>query len=55
MCIREVSDIEETIWAPRYGLKGQLDGTLKVGGGGTRVVRPGYKRQLQIGCLRAVV
>lgn len=28
--VAEVVDIEENIWAPRYGLKGQLDATLRV-------------------------
>ena len=28
--IAELVDIEENIWAPRYGLKGQLDATLRV-------------------------
>lgn len=32
LAITGVSDIEESIWAPRYGLKGQLDGSYKVGG-----------------------
>ena len=30
MSVAEIVDIEENIWAPRYGLKGQLDGTLRV-------------------------
>ena len=30
MSIAELVDIEENIWAPRYGLKGQLDATLRV-------------------------
>lgn len=28
--VHEVVDIEESIWAPKYGLKGQLDATLRV-------------------------
>ncbi|GFH13469.1 uncharacterized protein HaLaN_09362, partial [Haematococcus lacustris] len=28
--VEEVVDIEESIWAPQYGLKGQLDATLRV-------------------------
>lgn len=28
--VTEVVDIEENIWAPRYGLKGQIDATLRV-------------------------
>lgn len=29
MAVREVVDIEEMIWAPRYGLKGQIDASLR--------------------------
>ncbi len=28
--ITEVSDIEESVWAPKYGLKGQIDASLRV-------------------------
>ena len=28
--VADLVDIEENIWAPRYGLKGQLDATLRV-------------------------
>ncbi len=28
--VHDVVDIEESIWAPKYGLKGQLDATLRV-------------------------
>jgi len=27
---QEVVDIEESIWAPKYGLKGNIDATLQV-------------------------
>ena len=30
VCVSEVVDIEENIWAPRFGLKGQIDATLRV-------------------------
>lgn len=29
-CIEDIVDIEENIWAPKYGLKGQLDASLLV-------------------------
>ncbi|GFH13611.1 RUN domain-containing protein, partial [Haematococcus lacustris] len=32
--VEEVVDIEESIWAPQYGLKGQLDATLRALEGG---------------------
>ena len=28
MCIDRVADIEESIWAPRFGLKGMIDATV---------------------------
>ena len=28
MCIRHVTDIEENVWAPKYGLKGMIDASL---------------------------
>ena len=28
MCIDHIADIEESIWAPRYGLKGIVDATV---------------------------
>ncbi len=31
MCVRQVADIEENVWAPRYGLKGMIDASLAVG------------------------
>lgn len=30
MCVRQVADIEENVWAPRYGLKGMIDASLAV-------------------------
>ena len=30
MAVAEVVDIEEMVWAPRFGLKGQVDATLGV-------------------------
>ncbi len=31
MCVRQVADIEENVWAPRFGLKGMIDASLAVG------------------------
>ncbi|KAL0030927.1 hypothetical protein WJX79_001622 [Trebouxia sp. C0005] len=31
MCVRQVADIEENVWAPKYGLKGMIDASLAVG------------------------
>ena len=31
MCITNVVDIEESVWAPRYGLKGMVDASVEVG------------------------
>ena len=28
MCVRQVVDIEENVWAPKYGLKGMIDASL---------------------------
>lgn len=28
MCVRHVMDIEENVWAPKYGLKGMIDASL---------------------------
>ena len=28
MCVRQVMDIEENVWAPKYGLKGMIDASL---------------------------
>ena len=30
LCVSEVCDIEENIWAPRLGLKGKIDATMEV-------------------------
>eukprot|EP00897_Mesotaenium_endlicherianum_P007811 jgi/Mesen1/7058/ME000369S06383 len=30
VCIQEVSDIEECIWSPKYGIKGMIDASVKV-------------------------
>jgi CRISPR/Cas system-associated exonuclease Cas4 (RecB family) len=30
LCVSNVVDIEENIWAPRYGLKGKIDATVEV-------------------------
>lgn len=30
MCIPEVLDIEENVWAPKYGLKGMIDASLHI-------------------------
>ncbi len=29
--MQDVVDIEETVWAPRYGIKGSIDASLRVG------------------------
>lgn len=29
-CIKGVDDIEESVWAPKYGLKGKIDATVEV-------------------------
>lgn len=29
-CVTDVADIEENIWSPLYGLKGQIDASLMV-------------------------
>ena len=31
MCVRQVMDIEENVWAPKYGLKGMVDASLSAG------------------------
>ncbi|GAO46682.1 hypothetical protein G7K_0906-t1 [Saitoella complicata NRRL Y-17804] len=31
VCINKVLDIEEHIWSPRYGLKGNIDATVQIG------------------------
>ena len=31
MCVQQVSDIEENIWAPKFGLKGMIDASLHIG------------------------
>ena len=31
MCVQRVSDIEENIWAPKFGLKGMIDASLHIG------------------------
>ena len=31
MCVRQVVDIEENVWAPKYGLKGMIDASLSAG------------------------
>lgn len=31
VCITNVVDIEESVWAPRYGLKGMVDASVEVG------------------------
>ena len=30
VCITGVTDIEESVWSPRFGLKGKVDATLKM-------------------------
>lgn len=30
ICISDVEDTEESIWAPKYGIKGQIDATLTI-------------------------
>ena len=30
LCVTEVCDIEENVWAPRLGLKGKIDATVEV-------------------------
>lgn len=37
----QVLDIEETIWSPKYGLKGMLDASVRVSGGGSGGLYPG--------------
>jgi hypothetical protein len=29
LCVQEVVDIEENVWAPKYGLKGMIDASLR--------------------------
>lgn len=31
LCVQQVVDIEESVWAPKYGLKGMIDASLDVG------------------------
>ena len=31
LCVQRVVDIEESVWAPKYGLKGMIDASLDVG------------------------
>ena len=31
LCVQHVVDIEESVWAPKYGLKGMIDASLDVG------------------------
>lgn len=28
-CVKGITDIEESIWAPKYGLKGKIDSSLE--------------------------
>ena len=40
MCIDRVADIEESIWAPRFGLKGMIDATVTAHFGPLQQVSP---------------
>ncbi|KAK9857614.1 hypothetical protein WJX84_004993 [Apatococcus fuscideae] len=41
MCVQQVSDIEENIWAPKFGLKGMIDASLHIGLGPQMGVQAG--------------
>ena len=43
LCVQEVADIEEAIWAPRHGLKGMLDASV------CAVVQPASQTQVEPG------
>ena len=30
MCVNKLLDVEEHVWSPRYGLKGNIDATVQV-------------------------
>jgi len=49
MCVSRVVDIEEAVWAPRYGLKGMVDASVELGfaaGPPARTPRPARSRPM---------
>ena len=53
ICIDRVADIEESIWAPRFGLKGMIDATVTAHFGPLQQVSPLPGLALLGGCSRS--